>query len=271
MAWLDPCPGKGIDWEAKWKTEGKIIGHDRNRVQRWRRENRTDEESAPEVSPQQIMGHQAGEGCDFCDALRREKEDDEELDAVIAEEEEERRAGEETESVYTARTLDTCNDANEEDSESLYPSSSSSSTTYRAIQENRIIKTYLSPSSSTSTLVPSIYTPSNPHHLPLKNDTLLNQHQAKRASDWARSYENLVGRQPTLVDSVDSLYIPTERHVRENQDRSFGQEQAKRASDWARSYKDLVGRQPALQTTLLFQRFADGDVGAVGGVDLEWL
>lgn len=152
--------------------------------------------------PQQILGHQPGEGCDFCDALRREKEDDEELDAVIAEEEEEeeQRAGDGEESVYTARTTENYDHDNDGQSESLYPDSDSE--TYRAIKEESIIKTYLS-SSSTTTLVDSVYNPSHE-----KEDKALKREQAKRASDWARSYSNLVGRQSASQTTLKLQRFP---------------------------------------------------------------
>ena len=219
MAWLEPCPGKGADWEAKWKTEGKTIGSDRNRVQRWRRETRLHEE-APEVT--QVLGHQPGEGCDFCDALRMEQADEEELDAAIAEEEE-GRAGEEEEGVY-ARTPD-----NDDESQTT---PFSDSETIRAMEEESIITTYLG---STAT-VDSVYPPTQSHSVYGSSHGHLQQEKRKQA---------LMG------------YLA---QMGEQEDEAVKQERAKRASDWVRSYQHLVGKAPASQTTLQFQRYPEPDL-----------
>ncbi|KAM0794485.1 hypothetical protein BDR22DRAFT_977687 [Usnea florida] len=177
IAWLDPCPGKGIDWDAKWRAESKFLTRDRIRVQRWRRANPAlvADGVPPAARPasQQIGGHGPGEGCDFCDGLRLEREDEEELDAVIAEEEEEDEKDEREEKSETPHPTDT------DDALSTTP-------TLRALKEESIIKSYLSsPSSSSPTYHPCAYA----HHdtsypVPYPND--------KRASEWARSYQRLV-------------------------------------------------------------------------------
>ena len=229
IAWLEPCPGKGIDWEAKWKTEGKIIGHDRNRVQRWRRQNRQhEEEAAPEVS--QILGHQAGEGCDFCDALRREEADDEELDAAIVEEEEgeEERTAEE-ESVYTSGTPENDDD----ETETIIPFPDSDSETLRAIEEENIIKTYL----GSTTTVDSVYPPTTRSHSIYGTN--------HRRAEKEKMKQALTG------------YLS---HRDEKEDAATMHARDKRASDFARSYRHLVGRAPASQTTLQFERFPEADV-----------
>lgn len=198
MAWLEPGPGKkGVDWEAKWKAEGKSIAHDRVRVQRWRRENRLQEE-APEQS--QVLGHQPGEGCDFCDALRMEQADEAELDAAIAEEEE---------GIYNGAS------PNDDTTDGSGTVRDSDSETIRAMEEESIITAYF----ASSTTLASAYTdgeggeegeeegaqgsrkqfPSRGCASDMGEDgeeQALTKEQARRASDWARTYQVLVGKSP---------------------------------------------------------------------------
>ena len=149
MAWLEPCPGKGADWEAKWKTEGKAIGRDRSRVQRWRRANRL-REPVPEEHLQ-VSGHEPGEGCDFCDSLRMEQADEEELDAAIAEEDEEEGAVGSLGAGVDDDDEDTVvNGDDEDDDETVTLRDSTDSETIRAREEERIIKDYLRSSSLSS-------------------------------------------------------------------------------------------------------------------------
>ena len=223
MAWLEPCPGKGIDWEAKWKAEGKSIARDRIRVQRWRRETRQHEQQVPEQSPPpQVLGHQPGEGCDFCDNLRLEQADDADLDAAIAEEEE-------ADSEYAVGRLATVAEdetlGHDDDgynsahySETLRDSDDSE--TLRGMQEESIIKKYMTP--STSSLSSSLKT---------RSDSVYHHHQRNRGS------ENESGNQRRD-------YGVTEPKMRTGYaEDGYGERiQRKTASEWARSYNNLVDR-----------------------------
>lgn len=146
-----------------------------------------------------------------------EQGDEADLDAEIAEEEGDEEgagddldAGSEDESIAVAA-------ADDADSVTLRGSpSSSDSETLRAIEEESIIKAYLHPSSSsTSRRSNSVY-----HHqaheceswqeqqqgIRRKKQSMMTQvarmgekegeERKRRASDWARSYEGLVGRGP---------------------------------------------------------------------------
>lgn len=221
VAWLDPCPGKGVDWEAKWKREGKSIGHDRVRVQRWRRENRAHEEVSEEP---QVPGHQPGEGCDFCDALRMEQAEEAELDAAIAEEEE--RAAVDGSYGGGAQTE---TDDDDDDSATLR---SSDSETLNAMKEESIIEAYeRSTMSSTTTAIDSVY-----------------YHPGQEDNDnWAKDES----RKQSMMSHLANMG--------EKEDAEEGKERATRASDWARSYQHLVGRRPETQTTLLFERYPEPD------------
>ncbi|CAD6586952.1 MAG: hypothetical protein ASARMPRED_002888 [Alectoria sarmentosa] len=223
VAWLDPCPGKGVDWEAKWKTEGKSIGHDRVRVQRWRRENRVHEETPEEP---QAPGHQPGEGCDFCDALRMEQAEEAELDAAIAEEDE--RAA--VNGSYDGGAQTETDDDDDDDGSATLRDSDSE--TLNAMKEESIIDAYEpSTMSSSTTAIDSVY-----HHHPGPEDDI-----------WAKGES----RKQSVMSHL--------AHMGETEDAEEGKERATRASDWARSYRHLVGRQPETQTTLLFERYPEPD------------
>lgn len=232
MAWLDPCPGR--EWEAKWRSEGKSVAHDRVRVQRWRRDTRA-HERVPDAPPQ-VLGHQPGEGCDFCDALRLERADEAELDAAIAEEEEEgdgkqtRAGGEPARYSGAADEIhdDDDDDDDASDSETLR---SDSSTTLRAMEEESIIKGYLRPPTTTTD---SAYRP--------RPDA-----DGNKAAQEARRRSSVMGG-----------------YLAHRGGRVEG-ERAKRASDWARSYQCLVGRSPDSQTTLLCERYSEPGLRAVEG------
>ena len=191
LAWLEPCPGgghKGVDWEAQWKADGRSIGHDRVRVQRWRRDNRLPEHVPEEGA--QALGHQPGEGCDFCDALRLERADEAELDAVIAEE-----GGEGEEGSYDGE--DTLCDGD-------------SATIRRAMTEESIIGDYM----RSSTTLGSVYADEEEEGRADRgrqgdeDDEALTIEQAKRASDWARTYQVLVGKSPGAQSRVQLERYP---------------------------------------------------------------
>lgn len=233
MAWLDPCPGR--EWEAKWRSEGKSVAHDRVRVQRWRRETRA-HERVPDAPPP-VLGHQPGEGCDFCDALRMERADEAELDAAIAEEEEEgadketRAVGEPARYSGAADGIDDDDDDDASGSETLR---SDSSTTLRAMEEESIIKGYLRP--------PTATTDSACHPRPVADDL-----SGNKAEQEARRRSSVMGG-----------------YLAHRGGRGEG-ERARGASDWARSYQCLVGRNPDSQTTLLFERYSEPGLRAVEG------
>lgn len=235
MAWLEPCPGKGVNWEAKWKTEGKSIGHDRVRVQRWRRDNRVHGEMP---GTPQILGHQPGEGCDFCDGLRMEQADEAELDAAIAEEIEvaeldgtivEEAEEEEEGSVEGMYGVET--DYDDDDDASSGTTRYSDSETLRAMEEESIINAYERPTTTTTTTITTATSTAA--------DTMID------------SFHN------PNQDKFDSRY-----HKRGDDD-GGREERARRASQWARSYQHLVGRRPHSQTTLQFERFPEMERGRV--------
>lgn len=154
-----------------------------------------------------VPGHQAGEGCDFCDALRMERADDAELDAAIAEEDEER----------AAEIM--CDAAQDETG-----FESSDSETLRAMEEESIIRSYLP---STTTLS-SVDRPGALHRSEKEDEAkegrerslmgflanragegdVVRKERAKRASEWARSYQLLVGRGPDVQTSLQFPRYP---------------------------------------------------------------
>ena len=240
MAWLEPCPGKGVDWEGKWKTEGRHVARDRIRVQAWFRANRRPEET-PQESPPQVPGHRPGEGCDFCDARRMEQADDAELDAAIAEEAERRAAGGGARDETAAAADDGDDDGFESDgvrhsdSETIRVHDgsddgfgNSDSETLRAVEEEGIIKDYLTSPTTTTTMTA------------MPNASLLHP-SAKEEEEETRKKSTL-------------------RHLArmgEEEDANESEERAKRASDWARSYRDLVGKAPESRTTLQLERYPE--------------
>ena len=152
-----------------------------------------------------------------------EEADDEELDLVIAEEEsEEQFAGEE--SLY-AGTLE-----NDDDETETIPFPDSDSETLRAIEEESIIKTYL----GSTTTVDSVYPPTTQSHsvygtshrrlvekekmkqaltgylahMGEKENEAKKQARGKRASDFARSYQHLVGKAPASQTTLQFEKFP---------------------------------------------------------------
>lgn len=95
LAWLQPV--KGVDYEKKWKKQGRGVILDRIAVNQWRKGD-----LACDTQPV-VGGHGPGEGCDFCDAKGAAEADDvalldeaiaeEELDQALADEEETLVAG----------------------------------------------------------------------------------------------------------------------------------------------------------------------------------
>ena len=214
-------------------------------MQRWRRDNRTHGEI---TETPQILGHQPGEGCDFCDSLRMEQADEAELDAAIAEEVEEaepdatiaEEVGEgegALEGMCSAAQTETDDD---DDDDALSGTTRySDSETLRAIKEESIIGAYDARSTMTST-------------------------------STSRTLRNSVYHPSQQTKIIDPIY--RERGDDEERDGEEGmrKEKARRASEWARSYQHLVGRRADLQTTLQLERFEEVEmgkveVGAVGG------
>lgn len=253
MAWLEPCPGKGVDWEAKWRTEGKSVGYDRVRVQRWRRENHLHEQVSE--APPQAPGHQPGEGCDFCDSLRMERADEAELDAAIAEEEDrgaddvyvdardETTAADDDDEAESLRFSDpeTLRAQAETDSDGSSTLRDSDSETLRALTEESIIKAYLTSPSKPKT---------TPTTKPRKTSSIYdNASQQHHPSEKVTAQQGM--KKQRMLDHL--------AHMGENEDAGGRQERARRASDWGRSYRHLVGRGPESQTTLQFERYPEPD------------
>ncbi len=234
MAWLDPCPGKGVDWDAKWRKDGQAVGHDRVRVQRWRRQNRASD-ALPITEDPPVAGHRPGEGCDFCDSLRLERADEAELDAAIEEEEEEEGEEGGRRDVYGGVASGYGGGVEEEsETSTLY----SDSETLRGIEEDDIIKEYLR-----SSAITTMATPMTP------TMTMTAKAKAK-----AKAEAEVYHPGQTREEGGDGGMKDEE-------------ERKKRASDWARSYRSLVGKRPELQTTLMLEHYPEirEEVGAGGG------
>ena len=128
-----------------------------------------------------VLGHGPGQGCDFCDNLRAERE----LGSEGQEEEEWERAPMDDLDTIAETTFD----AEEEKGIAI-----DDSQTFRAMQEEEIIGRYLKSSSSSSSS--SIYHPP-PSQKKHKSKTVRRgdekeREEKKRASQWARSYTRLV-------------------------------------------------------------------------------
>ena len=201
MAWFEPRPGKGVDWEAKWKADGRSMARDRIRVQRWRRQNRLEqyEVSVEKEEMTQVLGHGPGQGCDFCDNLRLEGADgfkEEEEEEEDEEEEWKRTSRDDLDSI--AETAETLFEGEEEGV------SMDDSQTLRAIEEERIIDQYLMTSPSSSRFSSS----SSPHN---------HDHNHNQGG-----------------------YSSSRRRRDEREKEEGGEERKKRASQWARSYTRLL-------------------------------
>lgn len=271
MAWLEPCPGKGVDWDQKWKAEGKSVARDRSRVQRWRRtETRSQEQQEVPEEQVQILGHRPGEGCDFCDNLRVERADEEDLEDAIAEEgEDEGDYGTERldsvierETETETETLD-YRDGDDDDgySDSLRPYPDDSETV-RAMQEESLITQYMTPlppppppsssfSSSSSRLSTSTSTStfsSSSTLKPTKTDSVYRSNSTSRTAPRGieDTNENGHGRGALTEQKTrrrDRLGYSGEGGRGGGLGEEEGREKKKkRASEWARSYGDLVER-----------------------------
>lgn len=264
MAWLEPCPGKGVDWDQKWKAEGKSVARDRSRVQRWRRtETRSQEQQQVPEEQVQILGHRPGEGCDFCDNLRVERADEEDLEGAIAEEGEDEgdygteRLDSVIETETETETLDYRDGDDDDDgySDSLRPYPDDSET-IRAMQEESLITQYMTPlppppssfSSSSSRLSTSTSTFSSSSTLkPTKTDSLYRSNSTSHTGPRGIEDTNENGQGRGGL---------TEQKTRRRDRLGYGGEggrvgglgeeerkkNKKRASEWARSYGDLVER-----------------------------
>lgn len=140
-----------------------------------------------------MLGHGPGEGCDFCDALRVERADEADSDAAIEEEEEEEDRS--TDAGTTAETDCDARASRFSDSESV-----------RAMREESIIRAYARPASTTATGI--AYHPSTSYVGGYEEaggrweqgswgagaGAGGGDDAERRASEWARSYEGLVGR-----------------------------------------------------------------------------
>ncbi len=162
-------------------------------MQRWRRELRGREQGAE--GTREVLGHEVGEGCDFCDALRVEGDEE----AIVEEEEGE---GEE-----------------EDDDGSETLRDSDSETVMRAMEEESIITGYLDSSRKTESAGEGyrdgsvddwgvVVEEEEEEERQVKVEENIMELLAgmggeervrakqKRASEWARSYRGLVGRGP---------------------------------------------------------------------------
>ena len=170
----------------------------------------------PEEQPTtQILGHEPGQGCDFCDNLRLERADEDDLDAVTAEDEEaEQEAWERA--LVNDSNLDTI-------AENDHEAVSDDSQTFRATQEEKIIGQYLRSSRANSaTTTDSVYRCGN------------------QKSDYGETGRRDSGRESVSV----MVYLADAGQQREGDGyMRRGEEKEKKkksASDWARSYTRLV-------------------------------
>ena len=204
-------------------------------------------EAVPEDAP--VPGHQPGEGCDFCDALRVEQADEAELDAAIAEEEGGEAPAVDEEALDDGPPYETS--AYDDDGNESETTRFSSSETIRGFEEEGLIKDYLR--SIITTRTAAVHHPGQTHPSSSSSSSSRFISEEEEEDDERREMST---KQSTLSHVASSM-VDKKAEAARNQ-------RAKRASDWGRSYQLLVGRRPSMQTLLQFERYPEPAVAGRG-------